>query len=483
MSSEVKLPAGRNPWPPSPPEPPGLVERLTLAHVSILAIFAAWALGGNTEWAQTMLAWWGSLGFLITLTTIQDIEARGKGYHRPLRWLWPLALFNVLVLASTLNPSFRTIANGAEWLYVEGRSVAHLPSSARPLLTLRALWFFDAVFISCFNLALVIRSRRALRGLLLALAVNGVVLAIFGTVQKLMGAKALFFGLKKTQQTQFFASFIYDNHWGAFTVLMCAIAIGLIAHYASSHKARDFWHSPIPLSVIGVLLLATSIPLSSSRSTSALALILLGIAFVHWLVQLVRRRGARSATLPVTAAMGGLVVAGIFAYQIAGPVIAKRMADTREQIAAIRAEGLGSRAALYRDTWHMAAEKPLFGWGMASYPTVFFHRNTQEYSSPLDGLPRYFHDAHSDWLQSLSEVGFVGTLLLCLCAGIPLYYRRRTLGQNPLIAYLLAGCGLIVLYATVEFPFGNRAVVIAWWLCFFCAVHYGRLDGAADRAS
>ena len=41
--------------------------------------------------------------------------------------------------------------------------------------------------------------------------------------------------------------------------------------------------------------------------------------------------------------------------------------------------------------------------------------------------------------------------------------------------YLLAGCALILLYAWVEFPFGNIAVVLVWWLSFFSAVHYARL--------
>jgi hypothetical protein len=47
---------------------------------------------------------------------------------------------------------------------------------------------------------------------------------------------------------------------------------------------------------------------------------------------------------------------------------------------------------------------------------------------------------------------------------------------NPLTGYLLAGCGLILVYAGVEFPFGNAAVVIAFWTCFFCAVQYSRLQ-------
>ena len=469
--------------PPSPPTSSFLLERLTLIHVGVLVVFAAWAFGGNTPWAQIALAAWGSLGAIITLAATRDRTARERGYLRPLRWLWPLGVFNVIVLASTLNPSFRAVANGSEWLYIEGRSIPGLPSTARPGLTLAALWFFDASYLSCFNLALVVRSRRALRALLLVVAVNAVVLAIFGTVQKLMGARAIFFGLLKTRQIHFFASFIYDNHWGAFTVLMCAITVGLSFHYARHHTSRDFWHSPVPAGLVAGLFLAASVLLSSSRSGTVLAVVLFGGAFLHWIVHLARtrhRKGRRIA-LPIAGALVAVAIAGAFAVDLAQRVIVRRIADTREQFAEMRAAGgLGMRAVLYRDTWNMAREKLAFGWGMASYPTVFFHRNTQQ-NSAADGLPMYFHDAHSDWIQSVSEVGLVGTFLLGLCAVVPLYSRRRTLGRSPLIGYLLAGCGLIVLYAWLEFPFGNRAVVIAWWLCFFCAVHYGRLEGAAER--
>ncbi|HVU23839.1 MAG TPA: O-antigen ligase family protein [Opitutus sp.] len=478
-----KLPRGTNPWPPSPPGPPSLLERLTLVHVGVLVVFAAWAFGGNTTWAQIALAWWGSLGALITLLAVQDRAARERGYLRPLRWLWPLGAFNVIVLASTLNVSFRAVASGADWLYVEGHSLAGLPSTARPLLTLAALWFFDAAYLSCFNLALVIRTRRALRALLLVVAANAFALAIFGTIQKLMGAKGLYFGLKSTRQLHFFASFIYDNHWGAFAVLMCGITIGLVAHYARHHSARDLLHSPAPVGLIVTGFLAAAIVLSSSRSGTALVIVLLGVSFLHWIVSLVRtrRRDGRPVLLPVAGALLALAIAAWFAGELARPEIARRLADTRGQVAEMRASGsFGVRTALYRDTWNMAREKLAFGWGMGSYPTVFYRRNTQQFSH-LDGLPMYFHDAHSDWLQSLSEVGLVGTLLLGLCAGVPLFHRWRTLGRSPLTGYLLAACGLIVLYAWVEFPFGNRAVVIAWWLCFFCAVHYGRLDGAADQ--
>jgi O-antigen ligase len=463
-------------------QPLARLELATLAHVGVLVVFAAWWLGGNTLLARTLLSIWGTLGVAITVAAALK-RGQSSDRLRPLRWLWPLALFNAMVIASCFNPSFREVTDETRNFFVEDRARLLLPSTARPLHTLQTLWFFDAVYLSCFNLLLVVRQRRALRALLLILAGNALLLAIFGTAQKLVGAKGLFFGFIDSPQVYFFSSFIYHNHWGAFTVLMTALSLGLVAHFARRSASRDFWHSPVPSGLVAILLLAASIPLSASRSSTVLILLLLAIGLVHWLWRFLRRRRGglteKSTLLPLVAAIAALGLGGAFAYTLARPVIEHRLEITQEQIAQMRSRGdFGSRAILYRDTWNMAREKLWFGWGMGAYPTAFFSRNTQQ-TSPVDGLLQYYHDAHSDWLQSASEVGLIGTTLLGLCALVPLWGSRRGLTQSPLPIYLLIGCGSVVLYAALEFPFGNRAVICAWWTCFFSALHYAR----ADRAS
>ena len=59
----------------------------------------------------------------------------------------------------------------------------------------------------------------------------------------------------------------------------------------------------------------------------------------------------------------------------------------------------------------------------------------------------------------------------------------QSLEANPLPVYLLAGCAVLLVYALIEFPFGNAAVVFTWWLCFFSAVRYARLDSSATSAA
>lgn len=458
------------------------LEWLTLLHVSVLVIATTWGFGGQIWWIRTPLSLWGSLGLLITAAAALDPEARRHGWLRPFRWLWPLAGFNALVLLACLNPSLREIRADGESLWAHAGGHPWWPSTARPDLALGALWLFDALWLSCFNVVLAIRRRRTLRLLLLIVALNAGVLAVFGTLQKLAHSPGLFFGTVPSPQSYFFSTFIYHNHWGAAMLLMIGTAIGLTWHHGRRRDARGFFHTPATGLLLLVLLLAVTVPLSGSRSSTLLGLVLLLGAFVHWLVRLVAARGRETGgrVRPVAGAFLVLgLILGASAY-LGRDVLESRLETTQQQVAAMRNTGsIGDRARLYRNTWEMAQEKPWFGWGMASYPQIF----SFVYSSriPRDKLPIFYADAHSDWLQSLAEHGRVGTTLLGALALVPLVrLRRRHLG-SPLPAYLLAGCLLVVLYAWVEFPFGNVAVVLLWWLCFFTAVQSARLEDRAGQ--
>jgi O-antigen ligase len=457
------------------------LELAVLWHLGLFLAFASWGLGGNAPAPRLLLLAWGTLGMVLTFVALLQPESRAADRRRVRTWLWPWVLLNVVVLASLFNPSFRSIPFGSETLLVRTEGLANFPSSARPALSFRALWLFDGLFLSCFNLALVVRQRRALRGLLALVALNGLLLAIFGTLQKLSGAHGLFFNLIHSPQQFFFASFIYHNHWGAFAVLMVAICLGLCARYARRGHYRDFWHSPVFAGLVATFFIVASVPLSLSRSCTALVLVLLFAAFSHWAARLFRRRqsGGGPIVQQLTGAMLSLLVATAALYWLASSAIQQRVEKTREQVAAMQSSrGIGSRATLYHDTWRMARAKLPFGWGMGSYPTVFYLYNTQV--SRADGLPVFYEDAHCDWLQAVAELGLVGAALLAAHALLPLWALRRRDVRRPLPLYLLAGCALIALYAGIEFPFGNPAVVLAWWFCFFSAVTYLRLPSTSE---
>jgi len=121
----------------------------------------------------------------------------------------------------------------------------------------------------------------------------------------------------------------------------------------------------------------------------------------------------------------------------------------------------------------------VFGWGLESYGTAFQLIRPR----PLEANRQYetsYVEAHSDWLQSWAEVGFVGTLLVVLMTVVPLSALRWRDLREPLVGYLLAGCALITLYAWIEFPFANGAVQIAFFLSFFAAIRYAQLAARAE---
>lgn len=462
----------------------GYLENLVLGHFGVLLVFTSWAFGGQAPWVRQVIAVWGSVGVGLFLVACWSQARRsGERLHPAARCLWPLLLYDLVVGASCFNPSFREAVTGGEPSLVMGDPIAWLPSSARPLLTARELWQFNVIVLSCFNLNLVLHHRRRVRLALLILGGNAVALAIFGTFQKLTGASGLWFGLVHSPNPKFFSTFIYHNHWGAFTLLNAAACLGLLYHFARRGGQRDFWHSPVLLGALATLLLAATIPLSASRSSTVLMTGLLAGSLAHFLGRLIRRR--REQRKSVAGPVAGIILAALLAVgaiaYLGRDVIAQRTRLTSEQLAHIAKEDtLNSRLTLYRDTWRMAAEKPWFGWGLETYAHVFRIFNTQRAVEAWVWIP-FYAEAHNDWMQSLAEVGFVGTGLLALLALAPLMSVRWRQVESTLPRYLLSGDALVLLYAWLEFPFANPAVMLTFCATFYCAIRYATLDLRAQQ--
>lgn len=444
-------------------------------HLAVFVVGVTWAFGGNADWVRTPISIWGSLGFLIALATVADGDLRSKIRPGTMSWVLPVALLNGLVAASCLVPGLKALTFRGQTLVMPIYVDWWVPSAARSGLALRALWLFDGIYFSCLNLALCVRSRHLIRVIFAVVVGNALILAIFGIVQKFAGAKGIYFGLVNSPQDYFFASFVYDNHWGAFMILMVGACLGLALRYVHGAKGEGFFRGPALTGMVAACLLACSIPLSGSRACSLLVGVIVLVALAKGIPRItgaLQDSGAtRSGILVGMTLATALAAAGL--WLIAGETIAARADKTREQVSSAWADrGLGTRGILYHDTWRMASDRLLFGWGMGSYPTVFTLYNTLKPNA--DGLPQIYHDAHSDWLQSVAEIGLVGTVLIGAAALMPaLSVIRFRFSVFPY--FLVLGCALVAAYSWIEFPFGNAAVVLSWWLCFFGAIQYVRL--------
>ena len=453
-----------------------LPEKITAFHLALMGVFAAWAFGGGVDWAITVISVLGSLAPVITLLALRERRTAKLPSSTTLYLLIPLLGFNALVLLGIMQPALRVVTIENSSVFIPRSDLSAWPCSARPEFALKELWLFDAIVLSCINLLIAIRHRGILRTLLLVLVANALLLSLFGSFQKFTNASGLFFGQVPSPNSTFFASFIYHNHWGAFVVLILSVCLGLLFNLRPWSGYRDFWHSPALVTVVAIFFLAATIPLSTSRSCSLLAILILTGALLHGLRRIFRhlKEQGRSTIAPSFFLILTVIVALGMSYLLARPMIEERVADTRDQLSHMREiGGLGARAQLYGDTWRMANDRLWFGWGLGSYGTVFSLYNTQHAS---DNLPQHYEDAHSDWLQLLAETGAIGFFLFITLLATPLMVLSRLGKISSLPQYLFAGCALILLYAGIEFPFGNPAVTLTFWTCYFCAVRWVQLE-------
>jgi O-antigen ligase len=384
--------------------------------------------------------------------------------------------------ASGFNPSFTAFfTEGERVLMHRGATHASWPSTVNPSDTWRALWFCSTVYLAAANLVFVVRRRSALRTLMTVIAVNTLVLAIYGTLQKLSGA-GFYFGQATSPNPRFFATFIYYNHWGAFMVLGLGGAAALIFHQAKHQRGRDLWHSPFPMSVLGLIVIAITAPVSASRAATGMAATMLTLVLGHGLIRIaaVRRSQGRTAAPVIVSVLILALTTTVAVGWLAQRSIQERYTDTRTALSA-NPSLFDSRMELYRDTWALAQKQPVFGWGLESYATAFMLVRPR----PLEATRQYeksYADAHSDWLQSFAETGFVGTALVVLMGLLPLTTLPRASRSHPFVIYPLLGCAFVALYACIEFPFGNGAVLITFWTFFFAAIRYAQLYAAEAHA-
>lgn len=462
------------------------LEKAVLVHVGLLLFAASWVCGGNIGWMRDTLAVASNLGAVLTVLAFLQSGDAGREARRKAWWLVPWLLYVSLVLVSCLNPSFSPIwQGGRKVLAYTGAAHSWLPSAVIPRLAFHQLAFAAGAWLAAFNLLLAARSRRALRGLLVFGAVNTGVLAVLGTLQK-VSASGYYFGAVRSPNEHFFSTFIYDNHWGAFLILWLATAAGLLFYQAGHHLGRDLWHSPFSLALIGVLILAASAPVSYSRSATAMAALVVAVALAHACIRLAsfRRRQHRPAWPPVVALLVFATGAAGATGWLAERSLSARYDQTRRALGQEKSAFdalLGDRLKLYADTWKLAAEKPVFGWGLRNYGYAFMLIRPRS-DDPTQQYVQSYMDAHSDWLQSLCETGFVGTGLLLLMGILPLSTLDPRTLRHPAIAYPFFGCAVILIYAWVEFPFGNGAVMITFWLIYFATLRHARLQSLAENS-
>ena len=363
--------------------------------------FGVLAFGAVYEWAYTVTAVTAVVAGLISLT------APGRGPRLPSGWLVfaliAIAAFialqlvplsapllarlspHTLPLAALLWPRF-AVAPPESW------SLSVLPASTSLAL---ALFVAFAVFFLGTTRALsgagVVLFARALTGL-------GAFVAIVAIVQMPL-YRGQIYGFWTPEATVTpFGPFVNHNHFAGWMMMALPLAIALTADEyergggrLGSARSRWFWLAssaagPTLLAASAAVVMAVSLLLANSRS-AVLGLMVSAMAFVLMAMRGPQSRGRRFLALGVGVAAFGAVVAIAGLDRVLAPFGSH---DTL----------LSDRWIVWQDATKIVRDFPWFGTGLNTFGAVNHHYLRS-------GLEFYYSETHNDYLQILTEGGFV----------------------------------------------------------------------------
>jgi hypothetical protein len=328
------------------------------------------------------------------------------------------------------------------------------------------------------------------RRILLAMAVTGASLAIFGVAQVALGAESIFgqqayWDQRDVLPGHFFATFFHHSVAGAFLNLTWPLALGLLlaARLGRSAFQGRGWEFLFG-ACAAVVLLAVVVNVSKAGLILAV-LLLLGFALWPGLTFFRSLRPAQQM-----AAAGGIVlvlVAGLFLGRETGRLqlaeerwqewymTVSRLPAEMQRTGGIPTEPPFDRFAAASVSLEMAQQSRLWGFGPGSWMRTF-----PEFTGEMEFEPfwLWMQFAHQDYLQTLVEWGAIGAMLWGILIFGALFVALRVLRRSgwdlwgseaiSLYVILISLTGLL-LHAAGDFPLQIPSIQLyAFVLLGFC---------------
>ena len=440
-----------------------LGERVTATLVVLVASFLAWSFGGVDRWSQLTAAG-GALAALVSAlapwrrSRAEPVTPLRRLARSPLAWCG-LALF-AYVVVQALNPSYRYERDGSIWWLVPVPSVGWLPSAMSVPWTDAGPWRSLLPWFTAWALALAaslgLRRRRAVVGVLVALAANAFALAAFGIVARAAGGTTIY-GLRAAPSSEPFASFIYKNHAAAFLNLAWTLALGLAVDAFVANRRFPGRNRPVILFFFFAGTIALAVVLTGSLTGLAVlaGTALLGLPVTVWWLATAGTALPRAAVyVALVLALGLAGVGGAVTWIRLGEHLDARLSGGGFESAQARWIAATRGVAMASDRW-------VFGWGAGCFRYGFTKYQRASPEITQQGPTRYFWEhVHDDWLELAIELGAVGALPLVagLASWLARVARLRP-WRRPAQAWALAGCASLAVTAAVDFPLQNPAVL------------------------
>ena len=452
-------------------------ELALLVIIATHLVFLPWALGSMHAWAQLTSLGFSLVGMTVALLNRTYTEEHTglatfsvPGWPRLLRFplFWLGLVFLGLVTAQGLNPAWSYRTDGKGWWMEATPFLSWLPSGVEVPFERGGPWrqliIYASAWLTVCAIWLGFTRRRSVQLLLTVLALNGVLLAAFGLVQKLAGGGRVFW-LSPASNTGFFSAFFYKNHASAYLNLVLAAATSLAAWYYVRGLRRLEKSNPSAVFAFFAICIGFAIVISYSRGATLImlgfSLLCIGAFIVHY-VRLPPEFRKPAIALGLLLVLGFSVRTGFEALNTKEAWDRMKSGINRDD------ESLLYRERASTAAWEMLQEKGLRGVGAGGFAFVFpIYQHRHPDLVAASGRPMFWEHAHNDLLEIPIDLGLAGVCLLLGAAGYWLLgLTRNYFWSNPLSAGLMLGVLFTVIHARWEFVFQCPAILITWCACW-----------------
>jgi O-antigen ligase len=397
----------------SEPSRPSLV----LIGTCILLFFSVLSFGAVEEWSISILEFGLGLVFLAWTarqTSASRLQVKSSSLYAP------VALFGVVVVVQLV---FGLTAYGfATWLSA-----------------IEYLGYAVVIFITVETLS----NSASAKSLVWTFTLFGFALALFAVIQDLTSNGKIYWLRTLHDGGAIFGPYVDHDHYAGLMEMLAPIAIV----FSLSSLIRSGKRALVALA--GVVM-AGSIVLSQSRAGTA--------AFLGEMVLLLAVLLGRRKNGGIAATLGGfcLMVLAFVAW-VGTPALWHHFSELQDWM----------RLAIIKDGLQMFWHKPILGWGLGTFTTVY-----PQFRSFYTNL--FVNAAHNDYLQVLVETGLIG--FAAAVWFIREVYRAglrnadgwdrswsRTLGLSALV-----GCTGLLIHSA--FDFNLQIPANACMFYFLCAV-------------
>ena len=341
-------------------------------------------------------------------------------------------------------------------------------------------FFFQLIFgIAVFN---CVKNLAQIKKIILILSYNALLITIFGIVQKLNYTPSdnlnEIWGIWDTPEPRyFFASFTYKNHWSCFAILSIFMISSILNKYVDRYHIISNKNIILFISLIIIII---SIPVSGSRSGTIICFL---SVFTITIFLLSKKNNYNFVKIIlVFFIISSVLISTLwFSSKLDNNTFTEMKKNSQSQIDSLQQNKLPLRVLLWNDLIMQIAQKPLLGFGFNSYRSlnpyyqsieVREQRNQVLLNAHHEFIPliRY---AHNDWLEKLSEFGFLGLLPFTpfLIALIKLPFTSKSQTSKILALGVIA----YFAYSFIDFPSRNPCCFLTFTLISGIALKYNHI--------